>query len=64
MYYGINMKKFKQDMDSIRLAYRIGVFSKEYARNKFRYLYARTFGGFSDIYREMQFGEWEECFED
>lgn len=45
--------KFSQELYSIRLAYNIGVFSKEYARNKFALLYARTFGGASGIYREM-----------
>lgn len=58
------MIKFKQELDSIRFAYVIGVFSKEYARNKFRNLYAYTFGVFSGIYREMAFGDFEECFEE
>lgn len=61
---GNTMKKFRQDLESIRLAYSIGVFSKEYARNKFRILYAQTFGVYSGIYREMSLGDWEECFQD
>ena len=39
------MQKFRQNLESIKLAYNIGVFSKEYARNKFARLYAETFGG-------------------
>lgn len=57
-------EKFKQNLDSIRLAYNIGVFSKEYARNKFAHLYAETFGIFSGIYREMNLCDFEECFTD
>ena len=64
MYDATTMIKFKQELDSIRLAYTIGVFSKQYARNKFRNLYAYTFGIFSGIYREMSFGNFEECFEE
>ena len=64
MYYGIDMKKFRQDFDSIKLAYSIGVFSKEYAKNKFRNLYAQTFGVCTGIYREMCLGDWEEPFLD
>ena len=60
---GIKMKdKFTQELYSIRLAYNIGVFSKEYARNKFALLYANTFGGVSGIYREMALCDFEECF--
>ena len=64
MYNTTTMIKFKQNLDSIRLAYNIGVFSKEYAKNKFRLLYAYTFGVYSGIYREMMFGDFEECFEE
>ena len=64
MYDATTMIKFKQELDSIRLAYTIGVFSKQYARNKFRNLYAYTFGILSGIYREMSFGNFEECFEE
>lgn len=56
------MQKFAQELYSIRLAYTIGVFSKEYARNKFRNLYAHTFGVFSGIYREMFVCNFEEYF--
>ena len=56
------MQKFRQNLESIRLAYNIGVFSKEYARNKFAILYAETFGGCSGIYRGMRLGDFEECF--
>lgn len=56
------MKKFRQKLESIKLAYNIGVFSKEYARNKFANLYAETFGVCSGIYREMRLGDFEECF--
>lgn len=56
--------KFWQDKYSIRLAYEIGVFSKEYAIHKFAKLYADTFGIFSGIYRELSLGEFEECFID
>ena len=56
--------KFSQELYSIRLAYNIGVFSKEYARNKFALLYARTFGGAYGIYREMALCDFEECFRD
>lgn len=56
------MKKFQQELHSIKLAYKIGVFSKEYARNKFAILYARTFGVYSGIYREMALVNFEECF--
>ena len=56
------MQKFRQNLESIKLAYNIGVFSKEYARNKFARLYAETFGGNSSIYREMALGDFEECF--
>ena len=56
------MSKFKQNLCSIKLAYKIGVFSREYARNKFAHLYAETFGTFSDIYREMVLCDFEECF--
>ena len=58
------MQKFRQNLESIKLAYNIGVFSKEYARNKFARLYAETFGGNSGIYREMALGDSEECFRD
>lgn len=57
-----NMNKFRQELYSIQLAYKIGVFSKEYARNKFAHLYAETFGIFSGIYREMNLCDFEECF--
>ena len=57
------MQKFNRDLESIRLAYKTGVFSKEYARNKFARLYAETFGVFSGIYREMLLCDFEECFE-
>ena len=56
------MQKFRQNLESIKLAYNIGVFSKEYARNKFARLYAETFGGNSGIYREMSLCNFEECF--
>lgn len=56
------MEKFKQNLESIKLAYNIGVFSKEYARNKFAHLYAETFGVYSGIYREMRLCDFEECF--
>ena len=56
--------KFRQELYSIRLAYKIGVFSKEYARNKFAILYAKTFGAYSGICREMALGNYEECFEE
>lgn len=56
------MQKFRQNLESIKLAYNIGVFSKEYARNKFAYLYAETFGVCSSIYREMRLCNFEECF--
>lgn len=56
--------KFQQDKYSIRLAYKIGVFSKKYAKCKFAKLYADTFGVFSGIYMEMSLGEFEECFID
>ena len=64
MYDKKVMLKFRQDMHSIKLAYKIGVFSYEYAKNKFRRLYAETFGVFSGIYYEMALGDWQECFED
>lgn len=57
------MDKFKQDLESIRLAYSIGVFSREYARNKFALLYANTFGAASGIYMEMCLSDFEPCFE-
>lgn len=56
--------KFQQDKYSIRLAYEINVFSKEYAKRKFAKLYADTFGIFSGIYRELNMDEFEECFID
>lgn len=56
------MLKFKQNLESIKLAYNIGVFSKEYARNQFAHLYAETFGVFFGIYREMAICDFEECF--
>ena len=62
MYDYENMRKFCQNRDSIKLAYTIGVFSKEYARNKFARLYAETFGAFSAIYRELVLCDFEECF--
>lgn len=55
-------KAFLQAKHSIRLAYSIGVFSEDYAKKRMRDLYARTFGTFSGIYREMVFGDWKECF--
>ena len=58
------MQKFRQNLESIKLAYNIGVFSKKYARNKFALLYARTFGVASGIYREMELCDFEECFRD
>lgn len=58
------MRKFQQDLYSIRLAWQIGVFSYEYARNKFARLYAQTFGVFSGIYREMMFSDFAPCFEE
>lgn len=64
MYNTVEMIKFKQDLDSIKLAYKIGVFSYQYAKNKMRNLYAQTFGVCSGIYREMMLGDWEECFID
>ena len=64
MYNTVEMKKFKQDLDSIKLAYRIGVFSHKYAINKVRHLYAKTFGICSGIYWEMAFGNFEECLID
>jgi len=64
MYDAIAMKKFRENLYSIRLAYKIGVFSYEYARNKFAHLYANTFGVFSDIYREMMLSNWQPCFEE
>ncbi len=54
--------KFIQDLYSIRLAYNISVFSKEYARNKFALLYAKTFGVCSSTYYEMRLCNFEECF--
>lgn len=56
------MQKFRQNLESIKLAYNIGVFSKAYARNKFARLYAETFGVASGIYREMALCDFEECF--
>lgn len=56
------MQKFRQNLESIKLAYNIGVFSKEYARNKFAHLYAETFGVCSSVYREMMLCDFEECF--
>lgn len=56
--------KFQQDKYSIRLAYEIGVFSKEYAKRKFAILYADAFGVFSGIYMEMSLGNFKECFID
>lgn len=56
------MKKFQQEWNSINLAYKIGVFSKEYARNKYAILYAKTFGVASGIYRELALVNFEECF--
>lgn len=56
-------KKFQQNFYSINFAYKIGVFSKKYARRKFMLLYANTFGVCSGIYREMAFFNFEECFE-
>ena len=64
MYDRIAMQKFKQDLYSIRLAYTIGVFSYEYARNKFAILYANTFGVYSAIYREMILSNFAPCFEE
>lgn len=64
MYNTVEMIKFKQDLDSIKLAYRIGVFSYQYAKNKIRRLYAMTFGVYSGIYREMSLCDFEECFID
>lgn len=64
MIDAITMNKFTQELYSIRLAYTIGVFSREYALNKFRNLYARTFGVFSAIYNEMNMFNIEECFEE
>ena len=58
------MHVFKQNLESIKFAYNIGVFSKEYARNKFARLYAEIFGSNSSIYREMALGDFEECFYD
>ena len=60
----VQMIKFKKDLDSIKLAYKIGVFSYQYAKNKLRILYATTFGVYSDIYREMALCDFEECFID
>ena len=56
--------KFYKELYSIRLAYNIGVFSKEYARNKFALLQARTFGGAFVIYREIALCDFEEWFRD
>ena len=56
------MQKFRQNLESIRLAYNIGVFSKKYARNKFARLYAETFCGASGIYMAMSLCDFEECF--
>ena len=64
MYDAKAMRKFTQELYSIRLAYAIGVFSYEYARNKFAHLYAETFGVCSGIYREMQLSNWQPCFEE
>lgn len=57
----IEKKIFSQNLHSIKLAYRIGVFSKEYAINKISRLYAQTFGVCSAIYQEMTLDNWEEC---
>lgn len=57
----VEQKKFLQNLHSIKLAYSIGVFSENYARMRMRDLYARTFGVFSGIYREMSFCNFEEC---
>lgn len=57
----VEQKKFTENLYSIRFAYSIGVFSESYAKKRMRDLYAITFGVFSGIYREMAFGDWEEC---
>lgn len=58
------MLKFKQDYESIKLAYRIGVFSYKYAINKIRILYAKTFGVYSGIYQELALCDFEQCLID
>lgn len=64
MYDTATMIKFRKDLNSIKLAYKIGVFSHKYAINKIALLYANTFGIFSGIYREMAISNFEECLED
>lgn len=64
MYDRTTMIKFRQNLDSIKLAHKIGVFSHKYAINKIRRLYATTFGIYSGIYRELALGNFEECLED
>lgn len=64
MYDAIVMTKFSQDLNSIKLAYKIGVFSRKYALNKIRRLYSTTFGIYSGIYRELALCNFEECLED
>ena len=54
--------RFEQELYSIRLAYTIGMFSKKYALNKFRNLYAKTFGVISAIYNEMSYNNFEDVF--
>lgn len=61
MYDTATMIKFSQNLDSIKLAYKIGVFSHQYAINKIALLYANTFGIYSGIYREMAINNFEEC---
>ena len=57
----IEQTKFLQSKYSIQFAYSIGVFSESYAKLRMRDLYARTFGVFSAIYREMLFCNFTEC---
>lgn len=57
----IEQTKFLQSKYSIQFAYSIGVFSESYAKLRMRDLYARTFGVFSAIYREMLFCNFAEC---
>ena len=57
----IEQTKFLQSKYSIQFAYYIGVLSESYAKLRMRDLYARTFGVFSAIYREMLFCNFSEC---
>lgn len=53
----MDLAKFCQSAHSVKLAYKIGVFDREYAMNKLAILYATFFGCFTGSYREAMLSD-------